>query len=72
MDKPVVHFLGDPAFFDYGGNPEWPVASLYALDHPILGTGPVVHTSVIVKKNEDGSFETLNTIYKPQKVIDGF
>jgi hypothetical protein len=35
------------------------------LDHPILGYQESVTTSIVVKINDNGSFETLNTIYKP-------
>lgn len=59
--KPVVTFVG-PARFSYSGDNE--VARVYALDHPRLGQ-TVVWTSIVQKHNPDGSFETLNTIYKP-------
>lgn len=59
--KPVVTFTG-PARFSYSGDNE--VASVYALDHPLLGQ-TLVRTSIVQKHNRDGSFETLNTIYKP-------
>jgi hypothetical protein len=54
-------------FFDYkihdaGENIQ--MARVYALDHPRLGT-QTVRTSKIVATFDDGSFETLNTIYKP-------
>ena len=61
MSKPVVTFSG-PAKFSYSGNNE--VARVYALDHPLLGQTRVF-TSVVQKHNPDGSFETLNTIYRP-------
>ena len=61
--KQEVKFAGTADFF------EWPtgdkVASVYALDHPRLGRG-TVRTSAVLKINEDGSFETLNTIYTPE------
>ena len=61
--KPVVHFIkGTESFYDAGADMK--VARLRALDHPILGA-QIVRTSVIVKEHDDGSFETLNTIYKP-------
>lgn len=59
--KPVVTFTGQ-ATFSYSGDNE--VARVYALDHPRLGMG-IVRTSIVQKHNPDGSFETLNTIYKP-------
>lgn len=67
--KPVVHFLGQvefqPAYnVDTGDDTE--VAHVYAVDHPRLGKG-VIRTSRIVKKFSDGSFETLNTVYRPAK-----
>lgn len=62
--KPVVHFIkGTESFFDAGIGMK--VARLRALDHPVLGA-EIVRTSVIIKEHDsDGSFETLNTIYKP-------
>jgi hypothetical protein len=62
-DKPVVYFAG-VAKFDDEYFPGHTVAHLYALKHPILGDG-VVRTSSVLKKHEDGSFETVNTVYKP-------
>ena len=61
--KPVVHFIkGTESFFDAG--PDMKVARLRALNHPTLGA-EIIRTSIIVKEHDDGSFETLNTIYKP-------
>ena len=60
--KPVVHFAGDAQFEDWGGNT---VAYVHAIDHPYLGSMPV-RTSSVQKRHDDGSFETLNTIYKPE------
>lgn len=37
-----------------------------ALNHPRLGNCDV-HTSLVKHINPDGSFETLNTIYKPDR-----
>lgn len=76
MEKPVVHFVGSPIFVKHRAyephaetykeyldeNGYYEVARAYVLDHPILGHEDV-RTSIIVKKNEDGSFETLNTMY---------
>jgi hypothetical protein len=59
--KPVVTFTG-PARFSHVGDAK--VARVYALDHPLLGQTSVI-TSNVQKHNPDGSFETLNTIYKP-------
>lgn len=63
MTKPIVRFLGEPIFDEY---PQGTVAGVHAVDHPILGW-QYVRTSLIVQKNDDGSFETLNTIYTPYK-----
>jgi hypothetical protein len=57
--KPVVHFNGEPEFFEIGQNE---VARVHALDHPFWGKD-ILRTSSIVKKFEDGSFETRNTMY---------
>lgn len=61
MSKPKVVFINDVEFFQSGRDE---VASVYALDHPHCGAGRV-RTSKVIKHNEDGSFETLNTIYAP-------
>jgi len=79
MIKPVVHFLGAPIFYsvelepmhlrvygnyaDEDGFVEY--ARVYGLDHPILGRDNI-RTSIVLKKYDDGSFETINTIYKPK------
>jgi hypothetical protein len=65
--KPVVHFRGNARFFSgtTDNGDEFEFARVYALDHPRLGKTDV-RTSVIVQKFDDGSFETLNTIYKPK------
>jgi|GEM_PF-1994410 len=66
--KPVVHFRGNARFRPYlipTTGEEGEVAHVYALDHPRLGKNDV-RTSKIVQKFDDGSFETLNTIYKPK------
>jgi len=76
--KPVVRFVGDPIFYavelapmhqkiyaqyaDDEGYVEY--ARIFGLDHPILGTD-TIRTSIVLKKHEDGSFETLNTLYIP-------
>lgn len=63
-DKPVVYFVGEPRFWMWDVKSE--VASLdFVLYHPFLGDCPNVRTSVVKQKFSDGSFETLNTIYKP-------
>lgn len=63
MTKPIVRFLGEPLFEEY---PQGTVAYVHAVDHPKLGFQSV-RTSLIVHKNDDGSFETRNTIYTPYK-----
>ena len=73
--KPIVSFTGEAEFFtiiikdedkeelDLDTN-EVTVAGVHAINHPKLGSCKV-RTSVVVKKNHDGSFETLNTTYVP-------
>ena len=61
--KPIVEYLGDAEFFDYAGNPDSPVARVYALNHPIWGND-VVRTSLILKLEDNGDFETRNTRYR--------
>ena len=74
--KPIVTFVGEAKFFEstitdvqkelynYYSN-EIIQAVVYGLDHPILGRDKIT-TSIVLYKFDDGSFETLNTIYKPQ------
>jgi hypothetical protein len=79
IQKPTVRFLGKPTFrhrwitspdllkeyaeyLDAEGCYE--KAIVYGLDHPILGRD-TIHTSIVIKKHDDGSFETLNTLYVP-------
>lgn len=63
-DKPVVYFDSDPYFWMW--NEETEVASLNLVyNHPRLGYCYNVRTSTVLKKFEDGSFETRNTMYKP-------
>jgi hypothetical protein len=74
--KPIVTFVGEAEFFEstitdvqkelynYDSN-EIIQAVVYSLDHPILGRDKIT-TSIVLYKFDDGSFETLNTIYKPQ------
>jgi len=66
QEKPVVHFSGQANFVKW--NPpvtDIEVAHVYALDHPRLGRQHV-RTSEVLHKFDDGSFETRNTIYKPE------
>lgn len=62
-EKPKVLFVGEVAFYhsDYR---KGEAATLRALDHPVWGEN-IIHTSRVLQKFPDGSFETLNTIYKP-------
>jgi len=62
-DKPIVQFVGEANFFKYFGG-EALVAMVHTLDHPVWGAEEV-RTSRVIKRNEDGSFETLNTRYVP-------
>lgn len=79
-DKPTVRFAGKATFYtvalapmhqniygqyaDEEGFVEY--ARIYGLDHPILGAGDL-RTSIVLKKHDDGSFETMNTLYVPDK-----
>lgn len=65
MSKPAVYFIGE-ARFDSTTFPGYEVARVRTLDHYVWGDDNV-RTSEIVKKFDDGSFETLNTLYKPYK-----
>ena len=77
--KPVVEYVNNARFLKrtltepeiiarykkyLGKDNSYEIAGVYAMNHPRLGQGPVT-TSIVIKKNSDGSFETLNTIYKP-------
>ena len=64
-EKPEVFFFGEPVF-DTKLFPDTEVAHVRTLNHYVWGRDKV-RTSSVVKKNDDGSFETLNTIYKPIK-----
>jgi hypothetical protein len=72
MTKPVVNFYGDVQFFNYydhndpGVIKENMVAMVRTTNHPVWGRDKV-RTSVVQKKFKDGSFETMNTLYKPLK-----
>jgi hypothetical protein len=45
------------------------VARVSALDHPVWGKD-TVRTSVVLQKFSDGSFETMNTVYRPLQKED--
>jgi hypothetical protein len=70
--KPVVHFTGEAKFFNYYTQDieeeltKDTVARVNAVDHYVWGKD-VVRTSVVLQKFSDGSFETMNTVYRPQK-----
>jgi len=80
QDKPKVRFRGKPLFYavelapmhqktygqyaDAEGYVEY--ARVFGLDHPVLGADDI-RTSIVLKKNDDGSFETMNTLYVPDK-----
>lgn len=65
-EKKVVHFSGPPNFETWQlTDRKVEIAYVYALDHPRLGR-QAVRTSEVLHKFDDGSFETLNTIYKPE------
>lgn len=62
MVKPVVHFVGRAMFDTTMYDTE--VAHVYAKDHYVWGRDKI-RTSTVLKKFSDGSFETLNTMYRP-------
>ena len=64
-EKPEVFFVGEPVF-DTKMFPGHEVAHVRTVNHYVWGRDKV-RTSTVVNKNDDGSFETMNTIYKPQK-----
>lgn len=65
MIKPVVHFIGDVSFHSYDDEDgTFTSAVVFGIDHPKLPRG-IIRTSDVIKKYPDGSFETLNTFYKP-------
>lgn len=64
-EKPTVHFTGEPRF-DTKMFPGHEVAHVEAADHYVWGN-EIVRTSSVLKKFDDGSFETRNTLYKPYK-----
>lgn len=61
--KPVVFFTGTP-LFDTEMFEGHEVAHVRTVNHPAWGSDKV-RTSSVIKKNDDGSFETMNTLYKP-------
>lgn len=68
VNKPVVYFVGNPRF-DTEMYPGHEVAHVSTIDHYVWGWDRV-RTSSVLNKFEDGSFETLNTVYKPLTKMD--
>lgn len=66
--KPTVYFIGNPRW-DTKMFPGHEVAHVFTIDHYVWGRDRV-RTSSVLNKFEDGSFETLNTMYKPLKKMD--
>lgn len=67
--KPVVYYTGKPKFFIHSyRNIE--VASVSTVNHPVWGSDDV-RTSEILHKFDDGSFETINHLYKPYTDMEG-
>lgn len=70
--KPTVRYIGNAIFFNYYTHDieeeltKDTVARVNAIDHPVWGRDSV-RTSAVLKKFDDGSFETMNTIYRPEK-----
>jgi hypothetical protein len=75
--KSIVTFVGEADFFTdlitdeqkelyKQDSNEITQAVVYGVVHPLLGKQRRVITSIVVCKFDDGSFETLNTIYKPK------
>jgi hypothetical protein len=69
-NKPVVHFLNEATFEDNWMGTGCKVAHCVVIDHPRLGQSDV-RTSAVIKINEDGSFETRNSIYQPIQQLNG-
>jgi hypothetical protein len=70
--KPVVHYTGTPEFSVWPWHKNEDGSDIivgyipFVTDHPRLGECFDVRTSpIIVPINEQGKFETLNTIYEP-------
>jgi hypothetical protein len=68
-EKPVVFFTGN-AVFDKELFPDKEVAHVRTVNHPAWGSDKV-RTSVVLNKFDDGSFETMNTMYKPYTDMEG-
>ncbi len=64
MIKPVVYFASNVKNFVVRNMQ----AEVIALNHPNFPEETPVTTSKVIKVNEDGSFETKNTIYIPKEI----
>lgn len=64
MIKPVVYFASNVKNFIMLNMR----AEVVALTHPNFPEETPVTTSRVIKVNEDGSFETRNTIYVPREI----
>lgn len=64
-EKPTVYYIGDVQW-DTEMFPGHEVAHVRTTNHPVWGRNKV-RTSSVLNKFEDGSFETMNTLYKPLK-----
>lgn len=62
-EKPIVFFIGTPVW-DTTMFEGHEVAHVRTVNHYVWGKDDV-RTSSVLKKNSDGSFETMNTIYVP-------
>lgn len=64
--KPVVDFVAESV--KWRGHGDCESARVFAINHPRLGTC-TVYTSPIVRRFDDGSFETKNTVYRPRSAV---
>lgn len=68
-EKPTVFFTGTP-LFDTEMYPGHEVAHVRTVNHPAWGSDKI-RTSAVLRKFDDGSFETRNTLYKPYTDKEG-
>jgi hypothetical protein len=61
--KPVVEYRGEPMFNLHSLSPKLETATVYGINHPLLGT-QLIHTSKVLHKSPNGDFETRNTLYR--------
>jgi len=61
--KPVVEYVGEAVFSIYSVSPKIETATVYGIEHPLLGT-QLIHTSKVLHKSPNGDFETRNTLYR--------